>query len=1573
MDRSWINTSRISDTYEKGVEEFIQFAEHNAVSYKNGVRIRCPCINCLNGRILSVSEIREHLLCDGFLKSYTTWTWHGELLDLPSVHGGSEEVHFSMDDRLEDMIRDVGAESFANVVFENMSNDAETPLYPGSTNSKVVWYLPIIPRLKRLFANADDAKNLRWHADNRKCDGLLRHSADSLQWKNIDKEFPEFGKESRNLRLGLATDGMNPFGNLSSNHSSWPVLLVIYNLPPALCMKRKYMMLSMMISGPKQPGNDIDVYLNPLIEDLKLLWNEGVDVFDAFKNESFRLHAMLFCTINDFPAYGNLSGYSVKGHRACPICQDKTSYEQLKHGRKTVYLGHRRFLKKYHPYRRLKKAFNGYQEHDICPTPLSGVEIYEKIKNVNVTFGKMKKKQTVSEIWKKRSIFFDLPYWCKLDVRHCLDVMHVEKNVCDSLIGTLLNIKGKTKDGVNARLDLIEMNIREELAPREVGKRTYLPAACYTLSKKEKTSFCECLKGVKVPQGYSSNVKSLVSMNALKLIGLKSHDCHVLMQQLLPVAIRGILPKNVRHTITRLCSFFNSICSKEIDSQKLDELEEEIIVILCQLEMFFPPSFFDIMVHLVVHLVREIRLCGPVYMRWMYLVERYMKILKGYVKNQCRPEASIIERYISEESIEFCSEYMSKAKCIGVPEKAWHSRRFISKSSRGVHVISKSREEVLQAHLYILNNTDEVLPYLDTHKDIVKYKNPRQSEKWVLIEHNKTFMSWFKQQIMNDPSASETLTWLANGLKFDVLCCSGYEVNGCLFYTKSRDDRSTVQNSGVTLEAESMQFSTAKDQNPVVGSMPYYGVIVEIWEVNYTKFTVPVFKCKWVDNKTGVKVDESGMTLVDFRKIGYHDEPFIMAHQASQVFYIQDPTSDHWSVVLHGKKQHNDPEDTNNDICEIESLTRTTINKEYEDVADVVHATRNDHDEGIYICMYYLGVLSRERISILTQSWDHVTDHEKNMIWQDILTHYNIPNVETLKAKVLSDVGVKFRQFKSKLTTDYIYGKRKEENPCAKYASIDEETWQQFVNIRQTEKWQEVRNKAKANQAHNDTPHLLSRGGYKLLEQRMLEEKIKARSTSIEEMNSVDSLRPPSPPLRHEMWKGARINTLGTWSSKSTEETVERIDSLNEQSTQGTFKPCGCNDILNVALGRPEHPGRVRVAGYGVGIRSYFGPPSHSKEQLSNEPSQEYLLQLREQLKAEVTQELKESFMEEFSARMEMEFKKRLEGLGHSQQPPTMVEDEPPPPPIKKVSTKGSCSAIDLSGDDFGSTSQCELYVECNSSTRFVALGKCYEGVTMLHNVPLSSNLMKVTVEKVLYGDLAVPVPTSEVTIVAEALHTFVAWPRHLVRPIDSMQEPKTNLPLGKKKIVSIDDPLAALVEVATALDTTVLEVPWDANVFGRHSNLPLYVHMSDLLDLASGDQEINITVLQLWMMYLSGLCFDEGKHNIYGFLDPQITQSIGNKKSETQTYITTALKNGGKHIYFAPYIHERHWQLLIISVQDHTAAWFCSLHKKPPAYFKNIIDSAYSGYNMLCGRRTSNAQKLTWMYLKVFKVYLFT
>ena len=111
-----------------------------------------------------------------------------------------------------------------------------------------------------------------------------------------------------------------------------------------------------------------------------------------------------------------------------------------------------------------------------------------------------------------------------------------------------------------------------------------------------------------MPHGYSSNVKKLVSLKDFKLVDLKSHDCHVLMQQLLPLAIHGILPNNVRKTITRLCLFFNAIFCKAIDPLKIDDLENKTAVILCQLEMSFPPSSFDIMVHLIIHIVREILL-----------------------------------------------------------------------------------------------------------------------------------------------------------------------------------------------------------------------------------------------------------------------------------------------------------------------------------------------------------------------------------------------------------------------------------------------------------------------------------------------------------------------------------------------------------------------------------------------------------------------------------------------------------------------------------------------------------------------------------------------------------------------------------------------------------------------------------------------------------------------------------------------------------------------------------------------------------------------------------------------------
>jgi len=117
------------------------------------------------------------------------------------------------------------------------------------------------------------------------------------------------------------------------------------------------------------------------------------------------------------------------------------------------------------------------------------------------------KKITVEKnVWNKRSTFFDLLYWKFLFVRHCLDVMHVEKNAYDSIICTLLNITGKTNDSVKVRKDLVEMGIHKQLAPEQKGQNTFLLSACYTLSRKKKINLCQCLSEIKVPSGYSSNI-----------------------------------------------------------------------------------------------------------------------------------------------------------------------------------------------------------------------------------------------------------------------------------------------------------------------------------------------------------------------------------------------------------------------------------------------------------------------------------------------------------------------------------------------------------------------------------------------------------------------------------------------------------------------------------------------------------------------------------------------------------------------------------------------------------------------------------------------------------------------------------------------------------------------------------------------------------------------------------------------------------------------------------------------------------------------------------------------------------
>ncbi|KAI5342813.1 hypothetical protein L3X38_010689 [Prunus dulcis] len=500
--------------------------------------------------------------------------------------------------------------------------------------AKVVWYFPPIPRFKRMFQSHETAKSLTWHAARKSIDGQMSHPADSPSWKLLDDKWPEFGNEPRNLRLALSSDGFNPHSSLSSRYSCWPVILVTYNLPLWLCMKQKFMMLTLLISGPKQPGNDIDVYLEPLIDDLKSLWVGIRGVYDAHNGEYFTLRAALMWTINDFPAYGNLSGCVVKGYKACPICGDDTPSHRLKNGHKICYIGHRKWLPINHPYRRQHAAFNGKPEYGIPPEPLTGEEVLHMVENGDRV------------CWKKKSIFFDLEYWKYLPVRHSLDVMHIEKNVCDSIIGTLLEIPGKNKDGIAARLDLLNMGVKTGLQPKYGERRTRLPPGPWNLSRAEKREVCNSFYGMKVPEGYSSNIKNLVSLQDSRLLGLKSHDCHTLMQQLLLVEIRSVLEKPAR----------------------------------------------------------------------------YMKVLKGYVQNHTRPEGCIAERYIAEEAVEFCTQHLSGVSTVGVPS---NQKMGVSKPLSGCTVSVVDQDLLNQAHLYVLENTEEVLPYIEQHMIHIKTVYPK--------------------------------------------------------------------------------------------------------------------------------------------------------------------------------------------------------------------------------------------------------------------------------------------------------------------------------------------------------------------------------------------------------------------------------------------------------------------------------------------------------------------------------------------------------------------------------------------------------------------------------------------------------------------------------------------------------------------------------------------------------------------------------------------------------------------------------------------------------------------------------
>ncbi|GJT25715.1 hypothetical protein Tco_0895652 [Tanacetum coccineum] len=544
----------------------------------------CPCTTCLNHIEHRVEEVQFYLFKYGIDLRYTKWDKHGEkdeqatTAQIP-VNATTEfvdDMDFDMDFGSEiptdgpETVEMVNAikESFDEddfAKFQELLLDAEKPLYKGCTDFTKLSAIVKLLNLK-----------------------------DSQAWRTIDEKILEIAKDPRNLRLGISADGVD-FNSGTRHHSVWLLLSVIYNLPLWLCMKRKFIMLSI-----------------------------GVDTYDASTKENFNLCAVVLWTINDYPALGTLCGCPYSGFKGCVVC--------------------------------------GKDTHRLAPNPLTGEQIYNEVQHIENKWGKGKrtnnktsenqedtrgrggkiqkqKRKTTEEegssnqvneaYWKKFNIWYrKLRYWRHNSVPHCIDFMHVEKNVCESLVRTLLNVPGKTKDGMNARLDLAELGIKLALFARQEEDKTTLPPACYTLTNAEKDIFCEMLSNIRV--------------------------------------------------------------------------------------------------------------------------------IKGHVRNRNRPEGCIAEETIVEEIIEFFSEYHITMKTIGIPPDKHVTNENEDGKPLSADKSSEVSGEVFQkAHLYVIQNTDEIVPYIERHKQVLKTKNPGKRIALLENEHSKSFAKWLREEVERELAISK--------------------------------------------------------------------------------------------------------------------------------------------------------------------------------------------------------------------------------------------------------------------------------------------------------------------------------------------------------------------------------------------------------------------------------------------------------------------------------------------------------------------------------------------------------------------------------------------------------------------------------------------------------------------------------------------------------------------------------------------------------------------------------------------------------------------------------------------------
>ncbi|XP_025665256.1 uncharacterized protein [Arachis hypogaea] len=560
------------------------------------------------------------------------------------------------------------------------------------------------------------------------------------------------------------------------------------------------------------------------------------------------MHAALMWTISDFSGFGNLSGWNTYGGRACPTYNLDTESKRLTFSQKWYFMGHRRFLSQGHRFQHDRVGFDGNVEVRGPPVTFSGGDILRQLDNVYVTLGKV---QTVTgkrarrhqvalqdeSSWKKRSIFFELPYWEYNLLRHNLDVMHIEKNVCDNIMNTILNDSDKSKDNLKARKDLQLMGIRRELWPREDGK---YPTAIFSMSNSQKDIFLRNLKNVVFPDGHSSNISRCVDLQQRKLSGLKSHDNHTLMEHLLLIASRNVLKAPVAVVLADFSTFFRRLCSKSIDPHQLPLLQEHVVLTLCQLEIIFS------------QINRPLRIDDRPSKDVTDTMTSMFPLIVKAVGDAVHMNLSLIERLQAHRHM--------LVNCTAVEN---FLEDFRASKKRQLRSIGKRNEAYI----------DKVVH--------------REFAEWFKHEVNLLYGSSiysFDGILLSVSQLNNTYISLAKRFK-------AYNVNGFRFRTLPREDGMRTQNSGVCVTYDTRSYATFCDSNMAVGGVSYYGRLVDIIELNYSgQFSVALFRCIWGDTTSGrgIKQDILRHTCVNFSNSIHtgdreDDEPYILASEARLV------------------------------------------------------------------------------------------------------------------------------------------------------------------------------------------------------------------------------------------------------------------------------------------------------------------------------------------------------------------------------------------------------------------------------------------------------------------------------------------------------------------------------------------------------------------------------------------------------------------------------------------------------------------------------------------------------------------